>query len=67
MSLFLDSEYIESHSTLQQPTSYYLPPDGELRRTIEFFKRSLEVTQDQARQIERDTRDQRLSSSWFTA
>ena len=67
VSVLLDSKYIESHSTLQQPTSYYLPPDGELRRTIKFFKLSLEVTQDQARQLERDTRDQRLSSSWFTA
>ena len=67
VSLLLDSEYIESHSTLQQPTSYYLPPDGELRRTTEYFKHSLEITQDQARQIERDTRDQRLSSTWFSA
>ena len=65
VSLLLDSEYIESQSTLLQPSGYDLPTDGELRRTIDYFKQSLEVTQDQARQIERDTRDQRMSSMWF--
>lgn len=48
-----------------QPSGYDLPADGELRRTLDFFKHSLEVTQDQARQIERDTRDQRMLSTWF--
>ena len=65
ISLLLDSEYIESQSTLLQPSGYNLPADGELKRTIDLFKRSLEVTQDQARQMERDTRDQRMSSTWF--
>lgn len=60
-------KYIESQSTLLQPSDYNLPADGELKRTLvlDLFKRSLEVTQDQARQMERDTRDQRMSSTWF--
>ena len=65
ISLLLDSEYTESQSTLLQPSGYDLPTDGELRRTLDCFKQSLEVTQNQARQIERDTRDQRMSSMWF--
>ena len=48
-----------------QPCGYDLPADGKLRRTLDYFKQSLEVTQDQARQIKRDTRDQRMSSMWF--
>ena len=50
VSLLLDSEYIESQSTLLQPSGYNLPADGELRRILDYFKQSLEVTQDQARQ-----------------
>ena len=65
ISLLLDSEYIESQSTLLQPSGYNLPADGELKRTLDLFKHSLEVTQDRAKQMERDTRDQRMSSTWF--
>ena len=51
VSLLLDSECIESQSALLQPRGYDLPPDSKLRRTLDYFKQSLEVTQDQGRQI----------------
>ena len=34
--------------------------------TIAAFKRSLQISDDKAREIERNTREQRLSSLWFS-
>ena len=34
-------------------------------RTMMYFKKTLEVVPEKAREIEKETRDQRLSSAWF--
>jgi len=67
VSLLLDTDYISSDLSVvqQQPDGFSVPNDQDLQRTIEAFKHSLEVNHDQARQIERDTREQRMSSAWF--
>lgn len=43
----------------------YLPEKRELEYSIEEFKKSLVVSEQQAREIERSTCDQRHSSHWF--
>ena len=67
VSLLLDPDYVDfqSYSTPQQPEVYHVPNNDELLRTMECFKHSLEVNLDEARQIERETREQRMSSAWF--
>ena len=68
VSLLLDTDYVNSDVSVapQQPDGFNVLDVQDLQRTIEFFKHSLEVNPDQARQIERDTREQRMSSTWFT-
>ena len=67
VSLLLDTDYVNSDVSVapQQPDGFNVLDVQDLQRTIEFFKHSLEVNPDQARQIERDTREQRISSTWF--
>ena len=66
ISLLLDPTYSEEKTTTQQPDDYSIPSVSDLKSTIEAFKKSLEVSHDEARKIERDTRDQRMSSTWFS-
>ena len=65
ISLLLDPIYCEERATNLQPDAYSIPSVSNLKSTIQEFKKSLEVSQDEARKIERDTRDQRMSSTWF--
>jgi len=67
VSVLLDTDYVSSAVSVapQQPDGFNVPDVQDLQRTIESFKHSLEVNPDQARQIERDTREQRMSSAWF--
>lgn len=67
ISLIFDPQYCcKTLETPQHPTSYNIPDTTSLKETITAFKRSLEVTSDEARDIERNTREQRLSSLWFS-
>ena len=43
-----------------------LPCCPDLRYTIEKFKKSLKISEEEARKIERNTREQRLSSLWYS-
>ena len=51
----------------QQPCDYRIPDTAELSNTTMCFKKTLEVTSENAREIERETCGQRLSSAWFIA
>ena len=51
---------------VQNPGSHKLPSKAVLSETISAFKRSLKVTHDVAREIERSTREQQLSLQWFS-
>ena len=67
ISLLFDSQYRRTtHDTSQQPSSHNRPEIASLQETVTAFKRSLEVTSDKACEIERDTREQRKSSLWFS-
>ena len=45
-----------------------IPPNkAELKKSIEAFKYSLELTSDEIRHLERKTREQRNSPEWFAA
>lgn len=63
ISLLLDPEYQVKPS--QQPSAHHVPDALQLKETIAAFKSSLELTCDQAREIERNTRDQRNCPLWF--
>ena len=62
VSVLLDPDYTEE---VVQPSSYSLPDIDALKDTIKAFKETLNITCDEARKIETETREQRLSSSWF--
>jgi hypothetical protein len=47
-------------------SSVHIPKIYELRDTITEFKRTLCISDDKAREIERDTREQRHSSLWHS-
>ena len=47
-------------------SSVHIPNISELRDTITEFKRTLCISDDKAREIERDTREQRHSSLWHS-
>ena len=57
---------VEPVEELQDPSSYHIPDSTELQHAITAFKKTLEVTQESAREIERNTRDQRRSPLWFS-
>ena len=44
-----------------------LPNKAQLKKSIEAFKNSLELTNDEIRELERKTREQRNSPKWFAA
>ncbi len=49
----------------QHPQSQNIPSATGLKATITAFKKDMELSPEQARKIERDTREQRMSSLWF--
>ena len=63
ISLLLDPQYQVKPS--QQPSAHNVPDAPQLKETIAAFRKSLERTCDQAREIERSTRDQRNCPLWF--
>ena len=67
ISLLLDSKYVQKPQKQQQPCDYRIPDIAELSNTMKCFKKTLEVKPEKAREIERETRGQRLSSAWFIA
>ena len=52
--------------SMPQPSSHSKPDDQDLKETIEAFIVSLKVTAAKAREIERNTCEQRLSPLWFS-
>ena len=67
ISLLLDPNYRQrSVESVQEPSSHCIPTKASLMETIAAFKRSLQISDDKAREIERNTREQRLSSLWFS-
>jgi len=64
ISLLLDPKYKHEAQEQEWPCDYRIPEAAELSETIQYFKKSLEVEPEKARQIERETRDQRLSSAF---
>ena len=56
-SVVLDLDYVEQLQVAQQPSEVNLPNKERLKETIEAFKESLVVTEDAAREIERNTRE----------
>jgi len=59
----LDPDYDDDE--VRQPSSYRLTNEDALKDTVKALEESLQVTLDEARKIETETRDQRLSSFWF--
>ena len=64
VSLLFDPQFQKEHT--DQPSDHGLPSTAQLKATITAFKATLAVTADKSREIERDTREQRKSSLWFT-
>ena len=65
VSLLFDPECRQDTSDeVQNPSSHNLPSKTVLADTIAAFKKSLDVSHDVAREIERSTREQRLSLQW---
>jgi len=67
VSVLLDPDYVEEVQIAQKPSGVNIPSMEGLKETIDAFKESLVVTEDAAREIEHNTREQRLSSAWFQA
>ena len=65
VSLLLDSQY-QVEDVLDTPTSQNIPDVSKLKETILSFKETLQITAEKAREIERDTREQRNSNLWFS-
>ena len=67
ISLLLGPNYRQrSVESVQEPSSNCIPTKASLMKTIAAFKRSLQINDDKAREIERNTCEQRLSSLWFS-
>ena len=67
ISVLLDSDYVEQFQVVQQQPDVNIPSVERFKGTIDAFKESLVVTVDAAQEIERNTREQHLSSAWFQA
>ncbi len=50
----------------EQPSDHNVPNLSQLKETISSFKKTLELTLEKSREIERETRDQINSSLWFS-
>ena len=67
MSLLFDRSCQKEHTEqAQEPSSYRILESTDLKHTIATFKKTLEVTQESAREIERNTREQRMCPLWFS-
>ena len=64
ISLLFDPHFRQG--SVYQPSSQHIPDTSTLSKTIAAFKKSLEINDEKAREIERNTREQRLSSLWFS-
>ena len=65
ISLLLDSSaQCWSHEE-EDSTTPFLPSVDQIKKTVKEFKKCLAVTEKKAREIERDTREQRNSQLWF--
>lgn len=65
ISLLFDCKFRRTTEESILPSSHNIPTNDNLKDTITAFKKSLDVTQEQARDIERNTHDQCLSALWF--
>ena len=65
ISLLLDEHFSKAASS-SEPSSHHIPDTPHLLETITAFKKSLEIDDEKAREMERNTRQQRLSPLWFT-
>lgn len=67
VSLLFDPNCRKEHvEQPQDPLLYRVLDSTELKPTIAAFKNTLEVTQELAREIELNTREQRMSPLWFS-
>ena len=70
ISLLLDPSFCHDYETSSSETTQLapvLPYVSNLKETILAFKTSLSVTEDEIREIEQSTREQRNSTMWFLA
>lgn len=63
ISLLLDSRFCQKPT---EPSSHSIPTGVSLKETIEAFKEILRVNPEKVREIETNTRQQRLSQLWFS-
>lgn len=63
ISLLFDPQF--QYEPSHQPSDQSVPDVSQLKEAITAFKRTLELTADKSREIERDTREQRNSPLWF--
>ena len=66
ISLLLDPSYQNELSSTDIPADYNLPNSSGLAITINAFKNSINLSCSEAREIERNTREQNQSSLWFS-
>ena len=68
ISLLLDPSFCHDYETSSSETTQLapvLPNVSNLKETILAFKTSLSMTEDEIREIEQSTREQRNSTKWF--
>ena len=64
VSLLFDPQYqyVQSH----EPSAHSIPEVPQIKETVSAFKKTLEVTAEKSREIERNTREQRKFPLWFS-
>ena len=68
ISLLLDSStQFWSNKEQEDSMTPSLPGVDKIKKTVEEFKKCLAITEEKAREIERDTREQCNSRLWFNA
>ena len=69
VSLLFDKsfQHWSTRNSKQQPVSYNLPNERDLKDTMSAFKESLQISEEKAREIESSTREQRLSPLWYSS
>lgn len=55
-------QYVQSH----EPSAHSIPNVLQIKENVAAFKKTLELTDEKSREIERNTRDQRKSPLWFS-
>ena len=68
ISLLLDPSYQQTSTDTipPQPSSQRIPDIDALKRTVQAFIESLQISEEKCREIERNTRKQNMSSLWFS-